>query len=119
MGARAGRRRVAQERSKQRGGACARACRLAGRSRFLIHLLACPWGSIISGQRRALATTMPFSMEKESLGRPAISQSRTLTGSPRMAESEKRGVCATSAAPVSATKSSMMEERQEAVKAPR
>jgi hypothetical protein len=39
-----------------------------------------------SGQRRALATMMPFSIEEESFGRLAMSHSRILTGSPRMEE---------------------------------
>ncbi len=47
------------------------------------------WGSIMSGQRLALATMMPLSMEKESLGRPAIPQARMSTGSPREAVREK------------------------------
>mmetsp|Transcript_24182 Transcript_24182/g.45892 ORF Transcript_24182/g.45892 Transcript_24182/m.45892 type:complete len:318 (+) Transcript_24182:74-1027(+) len=56
--------------------------RLLARSMFFTHLFACPCGSIISGHRRALATTMPLSMEKLSLGSPAINHSRILTGSP-------------------------------------
>jgi hypothetical protein len=38
----------------------------------------------MSGQRRAHVTIMPLSMEKESLGRPAIPQALILTGSPRV-----------------------------------
>ena len=36
------------------------------------------------GQRLALATTMALSIDRESLGRPASSHSRTFTGSPNM-----------------------------------
>mmetsp|Transcript_27175 Transcript_27175/g.68385 ORF Transcript_27175/g.68385 Transcript_27175/m.68385 type:complete len:285 (+) Transcript_27175:3257-4111(+) len=46
------------------------------------HALACPCGSIMSGQRRALAIMMPLSMEKLSLGSPWMAHSRILTGSP-------------------------------------
>lgn len=46
----------------------------------------------MSGHRRALATMMPFSVEKESLGRPAICHSRILTGSPRMVVRENLAV---------------------------
>ncbi len=48
---------------------------------FLTHLLAWPCGSIMSGQRRALDTMMPFSTDSVSVGRPAMVQERTLTGS--------------------------------------
>lgn len=41
-------------------------------SMFFIHLLACPCGSIINGQRRAFATITPLSTENESFGRPLI-----------------------------------------------
>ena len=44
----------------------------------------------MSGQRRALATMMPLSIEKESLGRPAMPQARILTASPRLSMREKR-----------------------------
>jgi len=46
------------------------------------------------GQRLAFATTIALSMDSESLGRPASSQSRTFTGSPRMAFREKLAVYA-------------------------
>ena len=49
-------------------------------SMFLIHLWAWFWGSIISGQRRPLVTMTPFSVEKLSLGRPWMFQSRTFVG---------------------------------------
>ena len=71
---------------------CAHACRLALRSRFFIHLLAWPWGSIMRGHRLALATTMPLSMDRESLGSPAMSHSRILTGTPSTAVREKVGL---------------------------
>mmetsp|Transcript_16562 Transcript_16562/g.49424 ORF Transcript_16562/g.49424 Transcript_16562/m.49424 type:complete len:316 (+) Transcript_16562:2994-3941(+) len=51
------------------------------RSMFLIHLLACICGSIMSGQRRALDTMMPFSTETVSVGSPAIVHARMRTGS--------------------------------------
>ena len=35
--------------------------------------------------------TIPFSIEKESVGRPAMFHSLTLTGSPRVVFSEKAG----------------------------
>ena len=41
---------------------------------FLIHLFACPCGSMANGQRPLLSTTMPFSMEKASFGSPAMTQ---------------------------------------------
>ena len=41
-----------------------------------------------SGQRRALATMMPLSVLKLSLGRPAMPHSRIRTGSPSDATSE-------------------------------
>jgi hypothetical protein len=59
---------------------------------FLIHLLAWPCGSISSGQRRALDTMMPLSMENESLGSPSMVQSRILTGSPSTVTSLRVGV---------------------------
>jgi len=49
----------------------------------LSHLLACPWGSIISGHRLALFTKIPFSVEKLSLGSPYNYQFLILTGSPK------------------------------------
>lgn len=71
-------------------------CRLLFFSMFLTHLLACPCGSIMSGHLRAFATTIPFSIENESFGRPAMSHSRVLTASPRTEVREKvgdRGIC--------------------------
>ena len=60
-------------------------------SMFLIHLMACPWGSTISGQRLLLVTITPFSVEKESEGRPLMFQSRTLDGSARKEAKAKSG----------------------------
>lgn len=40
------------------------------------------WGSIMSGQRRALLMMMALSRLRESLGRPSSSQLRIVTGSP-------------------------------------
>ena len=40
-------------------------------SRELIHLWACPCGSISSGQREERVTRMPFWMERPSDGRPS------------------------------------------------
>lgn len=60
-------------------------------SMFLIHLMACPWGSTISGQRLLLVTITPFSVEKESEGRPLMFQSRTLAGSARKEAKENSG----------------------------
>ncbi|KAH3750475.1 hypothetical protein DPMN_184998 [Dreissena polymorpha] len=47
---------------------------------FLIHLIACPCGSTMRGQRLALVTMTPFSVEKLSLGNPWMFQSRTFVG---------------------------------------
>jgi hypothetical protein len=41
------------------------------------------WGSMNRGQRLALDTMMPLSMENESLGSPSMTQSRMRTGSPK------------------------------------
>ena len=58
---------------------------------LLIHLMACPWGSTINGQRLLLVTITPFSVEKESEGRPWMFQSRTLLGSARKEAKENSG----------------------------
>jgi len=50
---------------------------------FLIHLLACPWGSMQSGHLRDLNMMMPFSREKLSEGRPSIFHCLITTGLPR------------------------------------
>mmetsp|Transcript_15452 Transcript_15452/g.43939 ORF Transcript_15452/g.43939 Transcript_15452/m.43939 type:complete len:208 (-) Transcript_15452:3243-3866(-) len=50
---------------------------------FLIHRFAWPCGSMQSGHRRALSTTIPFSTLNESFGRPAMIHARILTGSPK------------------------------------
>ena len=57
----------------------------------LIHLLACPWGSIRRGHRLEFEIIIPLSIEKESEGRPAIFQSRIFTGSPKTVERLKPG----------------------------
>jgi len=62
---------------------------------FFTHLLACPCGSIISGQRRALDTMMPFSTDTTSVGSPAIVQARTFTGSCSVLVRLVPGVCGT------------------------
>jgi hypothetical protein len=71
---------------------CQRTCNLFAFSLALIHLLAWPCGSIISGQRLLLVIMMALSMEKASLGRPARSQSRMVTGSPSTADREYLGL---------------------------
>lgn len=48
---------------------------------FRTHLLACPCGSMNSGHRRENCTMTPFSTDRLSLGKPAICQLRTFTGS--------------------------------------
>lgn len=52
---------------------------------FLTHLLAWPWGSMKRGHLREYLTITPFSVDRLSLGSPAICQLRTLTGSDRVA----------------------------------
>ena len=42
---------------------------------YFNHLLAYPYGSIINGQRSALVTITPLSIEMASLGKPQITQS--------------------------------------------
>lgn len=51
---------------------------------FLIHLLACPWGSIIRGHLRQLYINIPLSVDKESVGRPCYCQSLICTYSERI-----------------------------------
>lgn len=46
---------------------------------FLIHLLAWPWGSMISGHLRQLKMKMPLSVESASVGRPFYCQSLICT----------------------------------------
>ena len=55
----------------------------------LIHLLADFSGSMHSGKRRAANSMMALSTEKVSFGRPWMTHSRTLTGSPNTEEREK------------------------------
>jgi len=50
--------------------------------RFLIHLLACCYGSIHKGYLSAYVVRIPFSLDTLSLGRPAIFQFLIVTGSP-------------------------------------
>ena len=45
----------------------------------------------MSGQRLELKMMIPFSTENESTGRPSMFHFRILTGSPRVAETEKEG----------------------------
>mmetsp|Transcript_10877 Transcript_10877/g.24708 ORF Transcript_10877/g.24708 Transcript_10877/m.24708 type:complete len:264 (-) Transcript_10877:1834-2625(-) len=52
-------------------------------SMFRIHLLAWPWGSMSSGQRRECDMMMALSTETASRGRPEMFHSRILTCSPR------------------------------------
>ena len=47
---------------------------------FLIHLMAWPWGSTMSGHLLEEVTMTPFSVEKASLGNPWMFQSRTCVG---------------------------------------
>jgi hypothetical protein len=46
-------------------------------SMFLIHFLACSWGSIIRGHRLPRVTRMALSVDTLSVGRPLICHSRT------------------------------------------
>ena len=64
-------------------------CRISGTwmwglTRFLIHLFACPCGSMKRGHLLENLTITPFSTDSVSLGSPAICQRRMLTGSPRV-----------------------------------
>jgi len=61
----------------------------------LIHRLACPCGSMKSGQRREYWTMIPFSTLRLSLGRPAICQLRIFTGSLRVSVSRQCSLCGT------------------------
>lgn len=61
-------------------------------SMFLIHLIACPWGSTMRGQRLLFVTITPFSVEKASEGRPWMFQSLTTVGLARKLANEKSGV---------------------------
>lgn len=60
-------------------------------SMFLIHLMACPCGSIMSGQRLLVVTMTPFSVENESEGRPWMFQSLTDVALAKNWENEKLG----------------------------
>ena len=54
--------------------------------------LACPCGSIMSGQRLVIDMMMPFSTLNASAGRPSIFHWRTLTGSAKILLSEQSAV---------------------------
>mmetsp|Transcript_14878 Transcript_14878/g.35910 ORF Transcript_14878/g.35910 Transcript_14878/m.35910 type:complete len:233 (+) Transcript_14878:441-1139(+) len=86
---------------------------------FFTHLFACPWGSIMSGQRRALAIMMPLSMEKESLGKPAMPHSRIATGSPKQLLSEYLALEGMPACLHCATQESAIPSRNAMVKVPK
>ena len=63
---------------------------------FLIHLLACPCGSMQSGHRKAEARMMPFSVDRPSAGSPCTCHARSLTGSAITLISDAPSVCGTS-----------------------
>lgn len=50
---------------------------------FLIHLFACPYGSIMRGHLSPFCIMIPFSIENESAGSPLICQRLICTGSPK------------------------------------
>lgn len=52
-------------------------------------LLACPWGSIMSGHLLALKTMIPLSTLKPSVGSPSMFHCRTSTGSPSVPEEQR------------------------------
>mmetsp|Transcript_47092 Transcript_47092/g.87775 ORF Transcript_47092/g.87775 Transcript_47092/m.87775 type:complete len:268 (-) Transcript_47092:1348-2151(-) len=85
---------------------------------FLIHLLACPWGSMKSGQRRALETMMPFSVDTMSLGRPAICHARTLTGSDSTLVMLTWGVCGMLISSMNFDHTALRSRRNSGVKTP-
>ena len=58
-------------------------CRFFEAYMLRTHRLACPWGSIISGQRRPIVVSSPFSQLKSSAGSPSICQPRNTTGTAR------------------------------------
>ena len=64
----------------------------------LIHLFACPCGSMESGQRRAFERMMPFSVETVSTGSPCTCHLRTLTGSAITFETDAPSECGTASA---------------------
>ena len=59
---------------------------------FLIHLMACPWGSTMRGQRLLVVTITPFSVENASEGSPWMFQSRTEVGFPKKLAKVKSGL---------------------------
>mmetsp|Transcript_11094 Transcript_11094/g.26012 ORF Transcript_11094/g.26012 Transcript_11094/m.26012 type:complete len:262 (+) Transcript_11094:493-1278(+) len=88
-------------------------------SMFRKYLFAWPWGSIHSGQRRAVDTTMPLSTEKESAGRPLMIHSRILTGSPSTDSSENACERGTSFSPRTSIQWLVTESRYPFMNAPR
>lgn len=87
--------------------------------RFLMKRLAWPWGSISSGQRRAVAMMMPLSMLCVSVGRPASVQLRSCTGSPSTPSTEQLGVCGMPMAASCSRHSALSCCRNSGVNAPR
>ena len=85
---------------------------------FFTHLFACPCGSIISGHRRALATMMPFSIETESDGKPAMVHWRIRTGSPSVLWMSAPGVCGSFSRAISLDHSRNSSARNEGVNGP-
>ena len=67
-------------------------------------------GSIIRGQRRPLVTMTPFSVEKESAGRPAMFQSRTSLGSARNRAKSKSSEAGTFSALICSTRAGTRAE---------
>mmetsp|Transcript_3424 Transcript_3424/g.8506 ORF Transcript_3424/g.8506 Transcript_3424/m.8506 type:complete len:308 (-) Transcript_3424:797-1720(-) len=88
------------------------------RSMFFTHLLACPCGSIISGQRRALNRMMPFSTLTPSVGSPAIFHARTCTGSWSVLMMLVPGVCGMDSRSIIAIQSVSRSARYTGVKGP-
>jgi hypothetical protein len=59
---------------------------------FLIHLLAWPCGSIIKDHRDDLERMMAFSVDRASVGKPAMFHARIATGSASVLRSPAPGV---------------------------
>ena len=59
---------------------------------FLIHLLAWPCGSIINDHRDDLERMMAFSVDRASVGKPAMFHARIATGSASVLRSPAPGV---------------------------
>lgn len=63
---------------------------------LFIHLLACPWGSMINGHLLQLKMKIPLSVDSVSVGRPYYCQSRICTYSERILSSRylsETGIC--------------------------